>query len=144
MRLMSELARMGIVVTRGFVKSATQLAGVTVASRESTELALTLAAPLALHASFSREGLGTKLVKLFRQELQTGDPVFDSLVYVSTATPEVTGALLDDGAVRRLIGRLIADGGALEVNGATMKVLVAGHRDDDPPEVVALVQALVG
>jgi len=141
---MSELARMGIVVTRGFVHSATQVAGVTVASRESTELALTLAAPLALHASFSREGLRTRLVKLFRQELQTGDPVFDSLVYVSTETPEITGALLDDGALRRQIGRLIADGGSLEVNGATMKVVVAGHHDDDPPEVVTLVQALVG
>ncbi|MGI5861421.1 MAG: hypothetical protein ACOX6T_05105 [Myxococcales bacterium] len=56
-------------------------------------------------ATFRREGLGTRITKLFRKEIQTGDPFFDELVYIDgrsdprlarlVGSPEIQGVILE-------------------------------------------------
>jgi len=44
--------------------------------------------PLGIEATFSRETIGTSLIKLFKKELQVGDPLFDDNIYISTPDKE--------------------------------------------------------
>jgi len=72
----------------------------TVQSQRSTytiyHLAITGQAPsgFCVTADFSREGMLTKLRKLFQREVQVGDPLFDDFVYINTRDREDTEALL--------------------------------------------------
>jgi hypothetical protein len=66
--------------------------------KETTEVTLTLPRATAVAATFSKEGIGKKLVKIFKKELQTGDQAFDDAIYISTDTPELTKALLSSDA----------------------------------------------
>ena len=45
-------------------------------------------------ADFSREGMLTRLRKLFQREIQVGDPLFDDFVFVNTDERHETEALL--------------------------------------------------
>lgn len=141
---MFDLASLGITVQRSFVTNSTEVNGIALGGSELTELAFTLpttATPL--HVTFSKEGLGKKLVKIFKKELQTGDATFDTTVYVSTDTPETTGKLLESNVVRAIVARIVAGGGHVEIDGGFVKLLVPGHQDTEDDDTITLVTALV-
>lgn len=141
---MSELEAMGIALRRTYNTSSTSINGIQLGSNEKTVLALTLPAPCKLKATFSKEGLTSKLVKIFKKELQTGDPAFDETVYVKTDTPDQTAALLQSSQLREIVARVVATGGAIEIDGASVSVTLAGRQETEDPDTVKLVRALVG
>lgn len=96
-----------------------------------------------LKASFSKEGLGTKLVKLFKKELQTGDPAFDDVVYVSTDTSDATAAFLSDPSLRATIAELV-DSGGVQIEGTTVSCELLGKMQNEPAELLRLVTACMG
>ncbi len=139
---MSELETMGITVHRSFVASSTEVDGVQ--ATELTELAFTLPRPSEVHATFSKEGIGNKLVKMFKKELQTGDAAFDAAVYIRTDTPEATATLLGSAGVRDLIARIVNGGGFVELDGPFVKIEIAGRHETEDPDTVTFVRALIG
>ncbi len=141
---MTTLTDLGCTTKHVFRSSSTNLNGVQVSSNESTEFRIGLPRVPAVQAVFSKEGLGKKLVKLFKQELQTGDQAFDQAVYISTDTLEATQAMLGDASLRALIAELVAIGGPVSVEGQTLTLTIPGHSADEPPEAEALVRALLG
>ena len=62
-----------------------------------------------LEASFSREGLGSKIGKLFRPELQVGDPLFDDDVYIRTDDPDALGRLLRSPGLQSVLHNAISE-----------------------------------
>ncbi len=141
---MSDLASLGITVQRSFVTSATEVNGIAVGGDEMTELAFTLPAASVMQVTFTKEGLGKKLVKLFKKEIQTGDEAFDSVVYVSTDTTDETTQFLTSNVVRAIVARIISGGGHVEIDGGFVKLLVPGHQETDDEDTVTLVTVLVG
>lgn len=140
---MSELSSLCTKVERSFNTQSTQVNGITVSSKTTTRFALRLARAARLTASFSPEGLGKKLIKLFKKELQTGDAAFDDAVYVSTDTPEATAAFLQDPSVRALIGELV-ESGPVEIEGEVIGCEVPGKVESDPADLARLVRAVLG
>ena len=134
---------MGITVQRSFMTSSTDVGGLEVSASEATELAFTLPKQTALQATFTREGLAKKLVKIFKKEIQTGDAPFDEAVYVSTDTPEETKALLDSNVVRTIVARIVSGGGSVELDGAFVKLVVPGRHEDDDADTITLVKAFL-
>jgi len=96
-----------------------------------------------IKASFSKEGLVKKLVKLFKKELQTGDQAFDDAVYISTDTPEATAIFLTDPNLRAIIAELVEHGG-VEIEGTTLSCELIGKVQNEPDELVRLVKAALG
>lgn len=141
---MSELEAMGISVQRGFVTNTADVDGVHTGESEATQLAFTLPKPIELQATFSKEGFADKLVKIFKKEIQAGDPTFDETVYVKTDTPELTAALLQAADVRASIARMVSAGGVIEVDGPFVKMELAGHHETDDADTITFVRALVG
>ncbi len=80
----------------------------------TTTFALTT--PPKIQASFTREGLGQKLVKLFKKEIQVGEAAFDDVVYVSTDTPEETAAFLKSPDIRATILTAVREGGSVLID----------------------------
>lgn len=140
---MSELASLGVNVERSFTTQSAQVGGVTVSQKTTTKFTLSLPKAARLKASFSKEGLTTKVVKLFKKELQTGDASFDDAVYVSTDTPETTAAFLSDPSVRALITELV-DIGGVEIDGQTIACELLGKVQNEPADLVRLVRATLG
>lgn len=68
-----------------------------------------------LRVSFRPEGLTQKAIKLFKKEIQVGDPKFDDAIYISTDTPELTTALLESEGAKGAIMELVSAGGLLRV-----------------------------
>jgi hypothetical protein len=97
-----------------------------------------------LRAEFTSEGLGKKIVKLFKKEIQTGDAVFDNAVYISTDTPEATAAFLQSPEVRDVIATNVAAGGSItiEAHAVTIRQAVPDATVDAP--LVRLLQAALG
>jgi hypothetical protein len=140
---MSDLERAGVSIDRSFNTTSTQVNGVTVSSKTTTRFTLGLPREARIKASFSKEGLVKKLVKLFKKELQTGDAAFDDAVYVSTDTPDLTATFLTDPSIRAIIAELVQHGG-VEVDGAKMACELEGELDGEPAELVRLVKAVLG
>ncbi|MCG2605695.1 MAG: hypothetical protein KBO60_21785, partial [Achromobacter sp.] len=69
------------------------------------EIDVTLPAPTPLAASFAPEKGYHRLVKLLREEIQTGDDAFDAAVYISTDSPAAARALLDKPRAREIVQR---------------------------------------
>lgn len=140
---MSELAKMGVTMELAFQTSSTSINGMQLSENETTEVTLTLPRVTQVAATFSKEGIGKKLVKLFKKELQTGDQAFDDAIYISTDSPELTKALLSSETIRALIALHVGTGGPIEIHGATVKVVLAGRQDIEDPAVVDLARALL-
>lgn len=85
---------------------------------------------LGLTAFFDREGLLSKLGKLFKEELQTGDPEFDDRVYVRTDDAERLGRALSDQALRAAVlhamdetgGHVVVEGNSVTIEAVTIEV----------------------
>jgi hypothetical protein len=134
---MSELEAMGISVQRELVAGeADNVGGMTV-------LAFTLPAPSDVQATFSKEGVTKKLVKLFARELQTGDAAFDRIVYIKTDTLDATRALLESSKIRTVVARIIESGGLIEIDGPFVKMELAGRHETDDADTVSFVRGLI-
>jgi GTPase Era involved in 16S rRNA processing len=138
------LAELGCTLERSLNSNNIEINGLTVGGSETTTLKVTLPRAPAVQASFSKEGVGKKIVKLFKKELQTGDAHFDNRIYISTDTAEATQAFLAAEAVREVIADCVLTGGPIEIDGAVLKMVVLGHISGEPREAVALAQALLG
>jgi len=142
---MSELKSLGVIVERSFETSSTSLNDIEMSSKETTKLTLTLPRTVEIKATFSKEGLGRKLVKLFKKELQTGDKEFDDAVYISTDTPEATKALLESADVRRAIAACVTSGGPVEIEGKVVTAELPGHHEEtEDADTLVLIRALIG
>lgn len=141
---MSSLTEMGCSVQYAKKSSSTSLNGIEISSNETTELKITLPKKASVQATFSKEGMAKKLVKLFKKELQTGDPHFDRLIYIATDTPEATSALLASEDLRMLIIDVVNMGGPIEIEESKVTMSVAGHTESEPREAVTLVKAILG
>ncbi|MFT3693858.1 MAG: hypothetical protein QM831_12005 [Kofleriaceae bacterium] len=141
---MSELGTLGIQVKRSHQTNSTNINGMELSSKESTQLTLTLPKPAKVKATFSTESVGKKLVKIFKKELQTGDPHFDDEIYISTDTPDETKAFLDDD-VRSAVGVLVTTGGPIHIEGTQVTITLAGKIEDgeDPHEVLVIAKAVL-
>jgi hypothetical protein len=132
---MADLAALGVKVQRQFVM---------VDDAEVTELVVTLPKSTGVEASFSLEGLADKLLKIFKKEIQIGDPLFDQHVHIKTDTTEATEALLQSSDLRAVIERVITDGGAIEIDGDTVKMEMPGRHEKEDDVLVLFVQTLLG
>lgn len=137
------LEQLGVVITREFDTRSIALQGIEVHSRETTALHVTLPRPTAVQASFHREGVGRKVVKLFKKELQIGDATFDDAVHISTTDEAATQAFLSDQHVRDAIVEIVEEGGCVEIAGTVVEIEVAGHESGDDLRVTRIVEALL-
>ena len=140
---MSSFADLQVQVRRTHKTSSVSVSGMEVAGSATTVLELTLPQACPLEASFCKEGLGHKLIKVFKKELQASDAEFDDAVYIATDTTEATAAWLGDDAVRKDLLELVETGGSVEIDGVAVRVELPGHTDDDDPTVVRLVRTLL-
>ena len=90
------------------------------------------------------EGLADKLLKIFKKEIQIGDPLFDQHVHIKTDTTDATEALLQSTDLRAVIERVITDGGAIEIDGNTVKMEIPGRHEKEDDVLVLFVQTLLG
>jgi hypothetical protein len=110
------------------------------------EVDVTLPARSPIAASFAPERGYHRLVKLLREEIQTGDDVFDAAVYISTDTVAATRALLDKPRAREIIQRLVSGGGLVTVSDTTAVIVqvapnrAAAHLHGD--DIAWLIEAL--
>lgn len=77
---------------------------------------------LSFRASFARESTLDRMIKVFRRELQVGDPMFDDFIYISTRDRAQVTSLLDSTGAQSTLMDLVSrfnsvffDGGAFEV-----------------------------
>jgi hypothetical protein len=138
---MSDLAALGISVQRRFLSAAGET---TEGTAELTELSFTLPKPLPIRATFGREGLADKLLKIFKKEIQTGEALFDEAVRIKTDTVEATTALLESADIRAVVERVIVNGGSIEIDGAHVKLRIAGAQAADDEVAELFVRTLVG
>jgi hypothetical protein len=132
---MADLAALGVSVKREFI---------TADDAELTEIVVTLPKSTGVEATFSPEGFTDKLLKLFKSEIQIGDPIFDQEVHIKTDSEDATTALLQSTDLRAIIERVITGGGAIEIDGATVKLEMAGRHETDDEVLVLFVQTLLG
>lgn len=138
-----QLEALGIKVKRMFKSSSSSINGMELASGETTEFTLLLPRPTAIKAHFTKEGLGKKIAKLFKKELQTDDAAFDDAVFIATDTPDTTAKLLASEDVRAAIALTIQTAGPVDIDGATVKIEVQGRQDGDDATVTTLAKALL-
>jgi hypothetical protein len=108
---MANLAALGVKVERG-----------TAPSDGVTEVRYTLPKSTGVEATFAYEGLTERMVKIFKKEIQTGDGLFDEHVHIKTETADETSALLESIELRAIIEGIVSEGGAVEIDGANVKV----------------------
>lgn len=70
----------------------------------------------AFTATFTRENFLDRLSKLFRKELEVGDPLFDDFVFIRTEDRAPTAALLQSSGVSERPRRRVADPDARRVD----------------------------
>lgn len=106
----------------------------------------TLALPVKpqVQATFSKEGVAQKVVKIFKKEIQVGDKAFDDMVYVSTDTPDATLAFLKDQDTQSSIFAWVATGGDLSIRDNVVIARVPGADSGDDPALVRIVVRLIG
>jgi hypothetical protein len=129
---MANLAALGVKVERG-----------TAASDGVTEVRYMLPKSTGVEATFAYEGLTERMVKIFKKELQTGDGLFDQHVHIKTETPDQTSALLESTELRAIIEGIVSDGGAVEIDGATVKVELKDAASLDTERESHFIEALL-
>ena len=132
---MSDLATLGVTVERKTVMAD---------DVEVTEIVVTLPKSTGVEATFSQEGFADKVLKLFKKEIQVGDPLFDEQVHIKTDTVDQTEALLQSSDLRAIIERVVVNGGAIEIDGNKVKIDVATRQDNDEEVFTLFVKTLLG
>jgi hypothetical protein len=99
----------------------------------------------AVTATFTRENFLDKLVKLFRREIQVGDPLFDDFVYIRTQDRVQTAALLQHSGAQSTLMALVSSFDRVEfVDGTfTMTRRSDGYIDFDAADTLAVCAMLV-
>jgi hypothetical protein len=138
----AQLLAMGIQMHRTYKATSTEVNGMELSHQETTEFQLVLPRPTSIKARFSKEGVGKKLAKLFKKELQTGDAGFDAAIYIATDTPDATAAFLQSDEVRAAIRLAVETAGPIEIDGANVTIEVFGRQDGDDPQVTTIARAL--
>lgn len=143
---MKTLEQLGVTIRSGFItqSASTEVDGevVTSSTHKSTQLTLKLPQDAPIQATFSTEGLQHKVVKIFKREVQVGDPSFDDAVYIQTETPEKTAHMLQSPDVRTLIKGLLIHG-PVTISGNTVTLTVPGHVEGEDESAVRLLNALL-
>ena len=104
---------------------------------------MTLPAAPKVQASFSREGLVNKVVKLFKKEIQVGDKTFDDLVYISTDTPAETAAFLQSPQIQNTIMLAATSGGSFVIEGQRVVAKYPYSGSNEDADVFNFVRALL-
>jgi hypothetical protein len=138
---MSDLGAMGVAVQQRFLARGGEVTDASKADR--TELAYTLPKSTGVQARFSRENLRTSLRKVFKKELQMGDPLFDEVVHIETDTLDAATKLLESIVVRASIESLIVNGGALELAGELATIDLPGRCAEDNELATNVVRSLL-
>lgn len=138
---MGDLAALGITVQRKYLSESGE--EVDAAKAEAVEVGFTLPRSTEVEASFSFEGFTEKLVKMFKKEVQTGDALFDQHVHIKSDTPETTAKLLESQELRAIIEGIVTEGGAVEVDGAFVKIELKGQKDLDRDVALHFAEALL-
>jgi hypothetical protein len=138
---MADLAALGITTKRRFLSGSG--AEVDQTKAELTEIGFTLPKSTEVQATFAFEGFTERLVKIFKKELQTGDGLFDEHVHIKTDTPRTTAKLLESSELRAIIEGIVGDGGAVEIDGAVIKLEIKGNDGLDAERTKHLVEALM-
>ena len=86
-----------------------------------------------LDATFTAERFEHKVVKLFREELQVGDELFDGRVYIKTGTREPLAELLSVEPVQSAILFFVASGGAVGMRGE--RLVITGGPTEQPTDL---------
>ncbi|MEZ4299950.1 MAG: hypothetical protein R3B70_33690 [Polyangiaceae bacterium] len=146
------LGEAGVSVHRSETTSVMAVDGMSLAAASSAgeRWEVRLPAPANVQASFAREGVGKKLVKLFSKELQVGDKAFDDKVFISTGDKDATARFLANEDVRNLIAEFVGEGGVVEIDGTRMLVhavnqgVVAVASEKDIARLICHVMAFAG
>jgi hypothetical protein len=138
----SNFADIGVRVQASKVVHIHEVGGVKTETEFALFMCMLPSAPK-VQASFSREGVAKKIVKLFKKELQVGDKTFDDAVYVSTDTPKETAALLASEKTQNTILMCVVTGGYIEIEGPQVKALIPATNLNEDPSLYAFVQALM-
>ncbi len=141
---MHSLASLDCTIKITHQRSSTSVNGMEVSSSETTEAVIQLPRAAAIRATFSKEGVGRKILKLFTRELQTGDGGFDDAVYISTETSDETAAWLGSQRIRDFIADCVTTAGPITIDGSVVTVHLQGTVHDEPPELVEFVGSLLG
>ena len=105
---------------------------------------VTLTRSTGVQATFGPEGIAARFGKLFNKEIQTGDGLFDEHVHVKTDTEVSTAKLLESTDLRAIVEGIVAEGGAVEIDGTSVKIELRGRTDLEPNALEHLVAALLG
>jgi hypothetical protein len=146
------LRDVGVQVSKSETSSSLSVEGVSIATASTAgeRWEFTLPQPTSLVASFGKEGVLKKIVKLFSKELQVGDPTFDEKVYISTSDPDKTARFLQNQDVRNLIVEFVGEGGAVEIEGTKVMIyavntgMVAVVSEKDVARLVCYIMAFAG
>ncbi|WP_394833756.1 hypothetical protein LVJ94_45350 [Pendulispora rubella] len=112
-------------------------------TKEFVTTSFSLVTPPRIKASFSREGLTSRVVKLFKKEVQVGDPTFDDVVYISTDTPAETAAFLKSDDVRATILQAVTDGGNIVIDERDIVTKIPSQDGGDDKPLANLVRAVL-
>jgi hypothetical protein len=129
---MSVLAKLGVTVERG-----------TAGEEGVVELRYKLPKSTGVEATFAFEGITQRLVKIFKKEIQTGDALFDEHVHIKTDTTEATEKLLESPELRQIVEGIVSGGGAVEIDGADVKVELRGQDNLEPEAEKHFFEALL-
>jgi len=104
----------------------------------STHYRFALPSAPSLHFSLAPERFKHKLIKVFKRELQLGDPEFDPAVYIDTDDKERMAAFLAAESTRRLCLDIVGGGGRVLVDAKGIDVLfVEGASEKAEEELMA-------
>lgn len=140
---MTTFESMGAAVRRSHESNTIDIGGIK-STKEYVVTTVTLPARSRVQARFSAEGIGDKIVKIFKKEIQVGDKTFDDAVYISTSTPAETEALLQSQDVQTTILACVTTGGSIEIKDRTVTFRASGSDASEDPAQVRFVAALLG
>lgn len=87
-------------------------------------------------AAFTREGLAQRFSKLFSAEYQTGDDLFDSVVFIKGKDHEGIAKLLAREDLRDVVYDIVAEGGTVVLAERRVVVELPGDLSPDQAEKV--------
>lgn len=143
---MSKLDDLGLNVSRNLCTSSSDITiqGISLptGSDKTTILTIDLQRTPSVQGSFKSEGLLQKIGKLFKSELQTGDPVFDDAVLIETSTPDSMKVFLADEHARSYLRTLVAVGPVV-IQATKLTLTVPGHTFEHDDGVAVFIGMLM-
>jgi hypothetical protein len=107
---------------------------------ETIHVRLPFGRQLRLRGQFLSEGIGTMLAKLFKEEPEIGEPVFDDAVYIQDLDADDIGEL-EDPSVQAILISLVAYG-VVEIGGEYVDVQHALNWGEFDQEIILMAGLL--